>query len=430
MRFDTLAGWLDWQARLNPKSIELGLERVDAVWRALDVPDFTCPIVTVAGTNGKGSSVAFAEAILQSGGYRTGCYSSPHLIHYNERIRIDQLPVDDAAICDAFDAIDQARGEVSLTYFEFGTLAAFCLFAREPLDALVLEIGLGGRLDAVNLLDPDVALITSIGLDHQAWLGDDLEQIGSEKAGILRAGRPAVFSGRDMPASIAARAEQLGVDLRVAGKHFAVVRRAESWDLQCEQRPRRALPLPTMRGARQVDNAAGVLVALDCVADRLPLDQRAIRGGLLAANLPGRFEVRPGQPTWVLDVAHNPQAAGVLSDLLGDFFVPGQRLAVCGVLEDKDAAGIARALAGRFDAWHLVDLSAQPRGLSAQALAAAIAAETEEIPVLAQGALEQVLAGVSAQAGPDDVIVVFGSFLTVGATLAWLDDRDAGIPAA
>jgi dihydrofolate synthase/folylpolyglutamate synthase len=421
MRFDNLPGWLDWQAQLNPKSIVLGLDRVRAVWRVLGDQEFGCPILTIAGTNGKGSSAAFAEAILQAGGYRTGCYTSPHLVRYNERIRIDERPVDDAVLCDAFDAVDQARGEVPLTYFEFGTLAAFWLFARESLDALVLEIGLGGRLDAVNLLDPDVALITSIGLDHQQWLGDDVEQIGREKAGILRTERPAVFSGREMPASIAAQAETTQADLKVAGADYIVRRRAEGWELTVGKRVRRALPMPTMRGAYQLDNAAGVLVALDALADRLPLDQRAIRTGLLSAKLPGRFEVRPGQPTWVLDVAHNTQAAAALDDLLGGLFVPGKRLAVFGALEDKDVAAIAGLLSSRFDAWYLVDLSAQPRGLAASALQDAISATLGDVPCAVNNGPVDAFETVSAAAGPDDLVVVFGSFLTAGAAVEWLD---------
>ena len=217
MRFDNLAGWLDWQTSLYPRDIELGLERVGAVWDRLGAPALGGPVISVAGTNGKGSSVAFAEAILQAAGYRTACYSSPHLLHYNERIRLDQQAVDDGRICEAFERIDRARGDVPLTYFEFGTLAALCIFSDARPDAVILEVGLGGRLDAVNLIDPDVALITSIGLDHQDWLGSDLESIGSEKAGILRPDRPAVFSGRDMPESIRAHAARIGARLLVAG---------------------------------------------------------------------------------------------------------------------------------------------------------------------------------------------------------------------
>lgn len=421
MRFDNLAAWLDWQTHLHPKSIELGLDRVRTVWRSLGDHRFDCPILTVAGTNGKGSSNAFAEAMLQAGGYRTGCYTSPHLVRYNERIRIDGRPIDDRALCEAFDAVDRARGEVPLTYFEFGTLAAFWLFARESLDALILEVGLGGRLDAVNLLDPDVALITRIGLDHQGWLGDDVEQIGAEKAGILRAGRPAVFSGPEVPASIAARARSLGTDLKVAGVDYRVERRAQGWELVAAGQVRRALPSPAMRGARQVDNAAGVLVALDALSDRLPLDQRAVRVGLLSAKLAGRFEVRPGQPSWVLDVAHNPQAASVLDELLGDLYVPGRRLAVFGALDDKDVAGIAGALASRFDRWFTVDLSAQPRGLSGAALRDAIRDALGDVPCEPLGGPEMAFEAAAAAAEPDDLLVVFGSFLTVGAAIAWMD---------
>lgn len=421
MRFPSLAAWLDWQAGLHPKSIELGLDRVRAVWRALSVPRFDGPIITIAGTNGKGSSVALAEAILQAGGYRVGGYSSPHLVHYRERIRIDGQPVEDAAICEAFDAIDRARGDISLTYFEFGTLAAFWIFAQEDLDALVLEVGLGGRLDAVNLLDPDVALITTIALDHQAWLGDNLEKIGAEKAGILRSGRPAVYSGQAMPTSIGEHAARLGAVLYVADRDYRTVRRAESWDLLFNGRSRHALPLPTLRGRRQIDNAAGVLVALDCLSERLPLDQRAIRSGLLAAHLPGRFDVRPGQPTWVLDVAHNPDAAGVLDDLLGNLFVRGRRLAVFGALDDKDVAGIAEVLSRRFDAWYLVDLSDQPRGLSAAELSARLAASLGDMPRFVEGNAVETFEAAAAIAQPDDLVVVFGSFLTVGAAITWLD---------
>jgi dihydrofolate synthase/folylpolyglutamate synthase len=422
MRFDSLADWLDWQAGLSAKSIDLGLDRVRAVWDRLDVELGDVPILTVAGTNGKGSSVAFAEAILQAGGYRTGCYTSPHLIHYNERIRVDGSAVEDDTLCAAFDAVDRARGEVPLTYFEFGTLAAFWIFGEAPLDVLVLEIGLGGRLDAVNLLDPDVALITSIGLDHQDWLGDDIEQIGFEKAGILREGQPAVFSGRELPRSVRERAKQLDASLRVAGEDYKAVRRPESWDLQSASMTRRALPLPGMRGARQVDNAAGVLMALHAMASRLPLDQNAIRAGLLAARVPGRFDVRPGQPTWILDVAHNPQAAEVLNEMLGEMFVAGRRIALFGALKDKDVKGIVTALANRFDAWYLIDLSAESRGLSAASLAQRVAESLPVGTVIEAGEPREALDRVARDAQADDCVVVFGSFLTVGAAMAVLGD--------
>ena len=428
MRFDSLAAWLDWQAGLNPRAIELGLERVGRVWNALGRPAADAAVITVAGTNGKGSSVAFAEAILEAAGYRTGCYTSPHLQHYNERIRLGQKPVDDSQLCGVFDRIERARGDVPLTYFEFGTLAALCLFAAADLDAVVLEVGLGGRLDAVNLIDPDVSLITSIGLDHQDWLGDDLEAIGAEKAGIMREARPTVFSGPSMPRSIRSHARQVGARLSVAGEDYRVVRRPEGWDLISGDRVRRALPQPTMRGEVQIDNAAGVLVALDCLSERLPVDQRAVRAGLLSARLPGRFDVRPGSPTWVLDVAHNPQAATVLDTMLADYFVRGRRIAVCGMLQDKDAAGVVHALRRRFDAWYLVDLSDQPRGMTSSQMAAQVRPILGDAVLTVACGVEETLADVACMARPDDLVVVFGSFLTVGAAMTWLESD--GRPAA
>jgi dihydrofolate synthase/folylpolyglutamate synthase len=420
MRFDSLAAWLDWQAGLNPRSIDLGLDRVRLVWERLGAPRLDAAVITIAGTNGKGSSVAFAEAILHAGGYRSGCYTSPHLQHYNERIRVDQVPVDDALLCAAFERVDRARARVPLTYFEFGTLAALCIFSDARLDAVVLEVGLGGRLDAVNLIDPDVALITSIGLDHQDWLGTDRESIGVEKAGIMRGGRPAVFSGSDMPDSIRVQAQRLGARLLVAGVDYRVERNAHGWDLLVGEASRHSLPQPGMRGRVQIENAAGVLVALECLAAQLPLDQNAVRNGLLAARLPGRFDVRPGRPTWVLDVAHNPAAAAVLGDMLGDFFCKGRSIAVCGMLADKDAAGVAAVLAGRFDAWYLVDLSKEPRGMSAVQLAERIRPALGGTPVNIGSGVAQTMAEVAVNAGVDDRVVVFGSFLTVGAAMTWL----------
>jgi dihydrofolate synthase/folylpolyglutamate synthase len=421
MRFDSLAGWLDWQAGLNPRTIDLGLDRVRLVWQRLVSPTLDAAVITIAGTNGKGSSVAFAESILQAAGYRTGCYTSPHLLRYNERIRVDQEPVGDAAICAAFERIDQVRADLPLTYFEFGTLAALLIFAQAGLDAIVLEVGLGGRLDAVNLIDPDVALITGIGLDHQDWLGSDLESIGSEKAGIMRAGRPAVYSARTPPDSIRTRASAIGARLLVAGEDFKILRRAEGWDLLIGDTARHALPIPGMRGRVQIDNAGGVLVALECLSGQLPVDQRAVRAGLLAARLPGRFDVRPGRPTWLLDVAHNPQAAAVLDEMLGDYFTRGRVIAVFGMLGDKDAAGVAAALARRFDVWHLVDLSAQPRGLSATQLAGLVRPVLAGVPLTVGSDVGDVLAEIAEDAGQDDLVVVFGSFVTVGAAMAWLE---------
>jgi len=422
MRFDNLEAWLEWQAGLSPRAVDLGLERVRQVWHALGTPSLDAPVITVAGTNGKGSSVAFAEAILQQAGYCTGCYTSPHLQRYNERVRVDAAAVDDSTLCHAFDRIDRARGDTALTYFEFGTLAALVIFADAAVDAIVLEVGLGGRLDAVNLVDCDVALITQIGLDHQDWLGDDVEVIGREKAGVMRAGRPAVFSGSSMPSSIAAHAARIGAGLLVAGRDYQAERHGDAWNLLSAGTNRRALPYPLMRGSMQVDNAAGVVVALDCLRERLPLDAGAINAGLLAARLRGRFDVRPGRPTWIFDVAHNPQAAGRLDEMLADEDSPGQRIAVFGALEDKDVAGIGGALAQRFDRWCLVDLSSQPRGLPASVLRQYLAGTVDGDKLQVCGDVASTLGGLQAVA--DDQIVVFGSFLTVGAAMDWMDAQD------
>lgn len=422
MRFASLDAWLAWMAQPGGKAIELGLERVAEVWQRLGPPTLDGAVITVAGTNGKGSSVAFAEAILHAAGYSTGCYTSPHLLRYNERIRLDGRPVADEPICAAFERVDQARGEVRLTYFEFGTLAALCIFADAAPDALVLEVGLGGRLDAVNLIDPDVALISGIGLDHQDWLGPDLESIGREKAGIMRAGRPAVYAGRSMPRSIGAHAATIGAHLLVAGKDYRIERRGAEWDLHGPGRSRHALPLPGMRGPIQVDNAAGVLVALDCLGARLPLAQQAVRAGLLEARVRGRFEVHPGAPTWVLDVAHNPQAAEVLADTLGGLFRRGRRIAVCAMLADKDAEGVAEALAGRFDRWVIAGLDDANRGQSAAQLAARMQARLGTVPVSRAETLAEALALAAADAAADDQVVVFGSFITVGAAIDWLEN--------
>lgn len=423
MRFASLADWLDWQAGLHPKQIQLGLERVRGVWRALGDPPLDAPVITIAGTNGKGSCVAFADAILRAAGYRCGCYTSPHLLHYNERIRIDGEAADDARICAAFDRIDRARGDIPLTYFEFGTLAALLLFADAGLDAVVLEVGLGGRLDAVNLIDADVALITNIALDHEDWLGSDLESIGREKAGIMRAARPVVFGAADMPASIAEHAAAIGAELLRAGRDYRVQRASGQWQLVGTGVEHRALPEPGMHGRVQIDNAAGVLVALGQLAARLPIDAAAVRAGLRDARVAGRFDVRPGRPTWVLDVAHNPAAATVLDGQLDELAVAGDRIALCGMLADKDARGIASALRGRFDRWLTIDLSAQPRGRDATELAATLRDVLGDQRVDVGGSPPEVFATAAAAAGDDDQLVVFGSFVTVGAAMSWLERR-------
>lgn len=413
----SLVDWLAWQETLNPKGIELGLERVRAVWQSLGAPALAGTLITVGGTNGKGSVVAYCDAVLRAAGYRVGTYTSPHLQRYNERVHVDGAEVDDAALCQAFEAIDAARGDTPLTYFEFGTLAAFWLFSRAALDVVVLEVGLGGRLDAVNLVDADLAMVTSVDLDHQDWLGDDREAIGFEKAGIYRRGRPAICGDANPPQRLLAHASTVGADLQVAGRDFRAVRHGEHWDFEGRRGVRRGLPLPAMRGEHQLANAATMLAGLEAIAERLPVDQRAVREGLLAAQVAGRMEQVPGDPPWLLDVAHNPHAAGALASALADQFVPGRTIAVLAMLADKDAAGVVAALANRVDYWLLAGLDG-PRAMSGEQLRG-------QLPVELTGEvcerLEDALGRARALAGKGDRVLVLGSFLTVGAARDWLE---------
>ncbi len=294
--------------------------------------EIRCPVVTVAGTNGKGSTCAMLESILRCAGFRVGLYTSPHLVAYNERVRIDGNDATDAALIAAFDAVEDARvatrgtdgAPVALTYFEFGTLAALWLFARANLDVLVLEVGLGGRLDAVNVVDPDVAVLTSVAIDHVDYLGPTREDIGREKAGIFRAGRPAVCADPAPPASVVAAAQASGAQLLVIGRDYGYVNEGRQWRFRGPRGERFGLPVPALRGAYQLANAATVLAVLDLLHARLPVSAGAVREGLLAVTLPGRFQVLPGRPVTVLDVAHNPHAARALADALADMgYLPG-----------------------------------------------------------------------------------------------------------
>ena len=418
MRFQTLDQWLRWLESLNPARIELGLERVRAVWERLHsgAPPFT--VLTVAGTNGKGSCVAMLEAMLQAGGYRVGAYTSPHLLRYTERIRVQGQEVDEATLCAAFEQVESARGDVPLTYFEFGTLAAFLVFMEADLDAVVLEVGLGGRLDAVNVLDPDVALVASVGIDHVDWLGPDRESIGREKAGIFRAARPAVYAEPDIPDSVAAYAAELGAPLYVAGRDFQVEPAPGGWHWRGPDGSRHGLPHPALRGAIQLQNAAACLMALDRLSDRLPLSQDAVRAGLQQASLPGRFQVVRGDVDCILDVAHNPQGVEVLAANLRSLNVPGRVLAVWGMLETKDAAGVAARLGSVVNAWYLASLEREShRGLSAERLAEALG---KALPDARPALFDDVCAAVRqarADARSGDCILVFGSFHTVAAAL-------------
>ncbi len=416
MRFSTLDEWLSWQESLHPVGIDLGLERPGKVLRAmgLDRPFHT--VITVAGTNGKGSSVATLEAILIAAGYRVGCYTSPHLLRYTERIRLNGSEVDDGALCESFERIDQARGETSLTYFEFGTLAAFDLFARAELDVAVLEVGLGGRLDASNLLDADVALITAIDVDHAAWLGSDRETIALEKGGIMRPGRPAVCSDPQPPQSLIELAAEKGAALSLLGRDYQFTVSGDSWQWLAGRRQYDALPLPALRGSAQLQNAAGVLMVLERLHDRLPVTPRQVEQGLRSVALPGRFQIIAGEPTMILDVAHNPQSAEVLAANLQAMPVVGRTRAVVAMLADKDLPSTLRYLKGRVDDWYVAGL-ALPRGANDEAMRQALA-EIGEEGAASFTSVSEALAAARCEAAAEDRVVVFGSFYTVAEAMA------------
>jgi dihydrofolate synthase/folylpolyglutamate synthase len=417
MRFATLDAWLVWQESLHPKSIDLGLERVRRVYEALALPPQPPFTITVGGTNGKGSSVALLEAMLRAQGYRVGAFTSPHLLRYNERICVDGAPVEDEAICAAFERIDQARGETTLSFFEFGALAALEIFSQAGLDVQILEVGLGGRLDAVNLLDADAALIASIDLDHQEWLGETRDAIALEKAGILRPGRPAVCSDPNPPMALLRYAMEQGIELACLGRDYDYCRYKGYWRWYSGNLHLEDLPLPNLRGEHQLLNAAAAIRLLLDIHAKLPVGEGAMREGLASAHLQGRLHFLEGKTPILLDVAHNPQSVRVLAEHLAVEF-PGRRIhAVFAVMRDKDIAGVIQNIQAFIYDWRLAPLSL-PR-----------AAAVEELLELMRGmGVEQVLAGFAsaraafedavAQAQEGDLILVFGSFYLASEILA------------
>ena len=436
----TLAEWLTLQEAVHPKSIDLELTRVAAVARALGIEAPEFPVITVAGTNGKGSVVAHLEALFGALGASTGMFTSPHLLKYNERIRLKGREAADSELIAAFERIEAARGATTLTFFEYNTLAALVIFADRAVDVALLEVGLGGRLDATNLVAADVAVLVSVGFDHSDWLGGTLDLIGAEKAGIFRAGRPAVLGTPEMPASVAAAIESLGARAVIAERDFSWRLRGESWDYEGLELALRALPPSALAGSIQYRNAATALAAVEALARdagsraavrrlaaRLaPLEEGAVSGALRAVRLPGRFQVVPGEVEWILDIAHNPPAAEVLSRQLRERAMPGaeggeraraRTFAVIGVLADKDAGGIAAALAGLIDHWIVCTLPGA-RGSSAGQLAERLGRPRGEIQLA-----DSVTAGCElarAAARPGDRVVVCGSVHTVGPALEWL----------
>jgi dihydrofolate synthase/folylpolyglutamate synthase len=420
----TLSGWLAYLETLHPKTIALGLERVRAVYERLSIAP-VCPVVTVGGTNGKGSTSAFLERMLSAGGYRVGLYASPHLLRYNERVRIAGGEADDAALCAAFAAVEDVRGDTPLTYFEFGTLAALWLFVRSRLDALVLEVGLGGRLDAVNIIDADVAVVTTVAIDHIDYLGPTREDIAREKAGIFRAGHVAVCADRDPPAALIGQAQAIGARLLRLGAEFGYVAQANQWRYFGPGGARHGLPYPALRGNYQLANAAAALTALDALHARLPVPMGAVREALVSIELPGRFQVLPGRPVTVLDVAHNEQAALALSDNIAAMGFHPKTVAVFGCMADKDIDAVIAALKPRVDRWLIASLP-PPRGATSALLHARLtglgvapdAILSYEDPATAYRAAREMVTEA-------DRIIVFGSFLTVAAALAQVSGRGA-----
>lgn len=407
----TLDGWLERIERLHYRTIDLSLDRVRAVADRLAI-GFDCPVFTVGGTNGKGSTCAMLESILRAAGYRAGLYTSPHLLRFSERARIAGEVVGDEALIEQFDAVERSRGETSLTYFEFTTLAILRLFMAGRLDAVILEVGLGGRLDATNIVDADCAVVTSVDLDHMDYLGPTREHIGYEKAHIYRRGRPAICSDPQPPESLLEVAHDLGADLWLLGRDFNYQGDRQQWAYGGRKVRRAGLPHPALRGANQLLNASGVLASLEALSQRLPVSQQAVRQGLLNVELAGRFQVLPGRPAVILDVAHNPHATAVLAKNLDNMGFYPRTLAVLGMLRDKDAAGVIDKVADRIDHWYLGG-TAGPRGLSGQALADILHGRRPEAAVESFDDIGAAYDAAHRAAAADDRIVVFGSFLTV-----------------
>jgi dihydrofolate synthase/folylpolyglutamate synthase len=418
----SLDQWLAYQTQVHPQAIDLGLDRLRVVLERLQWQQPRVPVISIAGTNGKGSVSAYCAAILSAAGYRVGTFTSPHLRVYQERIRVHDRLVRADELIAAFEKIEVARGSVALTFFEFNALAAFLIFEAARLDAWVLEIGMGGRLDAVNVIDPDVAVVTSIGLDHQEYLGNTLEAIAGEKAGIFRAGRTAVIGGREPSPALESAARAIKAPLKRLAIEYNYILDGSGWRYRGTHWDLPHLPAPALLGDIQFTNAATAIAALEEVAPHLKIAAGAVAQGLREVRLLGRFQmIKPAaaSPVWILDVAHNPDAARVLARNLKANPISGRTSAVFGVLADKDAAGIADILDDSIDAWWCVPLDGA-RGRSGEELANEVRGKVSSGVIAAAGVAAGCAAALAA-AGSEDRIVVFGSFHTVGPALDWLE---------
>lgn len=411
----SLTDWLDRIEGLHTAAIDLGLERVAQVRDRMQL-NLDFPVILVGGTNGKGSTCAFVEAIYRSSGYLTGLYTSPHILDYNERVRVGGRDADDAELIDAFEHVEAARGDISLTYFEYGTLAALHVFCKRAVDVAILEVGLGGRLDAVNIFEPACSVVVSVDIDHVEYLGNDREAIGYEKAGIFRPGRPAVCADDEPPASLIGHADSIGADLRLIGRDFGYTSTDTGWQFWNCAGKLAGLPLPALRGSRQIDNAAAALECVRALHQQVPVEMAALRNGLLSARVAARFQVLPGTPTVILDVAHNVAAAQVLAANLKNMPCSGRTLAVFGVLQDKEIDRIASVLAGQVDQWYACGLPV-PRGATTAQISNGLLQATTPDRVACFENAASALAAARDTARESDRIVVFGSFYTVSEAL-------------
>ncbi len=418
MRFEHLKEWLDWQETLHSKKIELGLERIAEVANNMGVGKPKYNTIVVAGTNGKGSIVSTLESIYHHAGYRVGAYTSPHLIHYNERIRINQKNIDDDSLCTAFNKVDEARKNTSLSYFEFGTLAAMQIFNDSELDIAIYEVGLGGRLDAVNILDSDVAIISSIGIDHVQWLGDTRELIAFEKAGVFRADHFAICGDANPPNSLIEHAKKLGTEIYFIDQDYSFkVHEDNSWSFHSESLRWDNLPKPNLHGEIQIRNAATALMGLNQIDDKLPVTRESVERGLLNISLPGRFQRIQSTCEIILDVAHNLDSAKVLAANLRELKPATKTIAIFAVLSDKDVHGIIEAVGGLFDEWHISQL-ASDRTLDKESLKKQLDNCCHDCVIYTHSSIAEAYNAVKSDAGESTRIVVFGSFLTVAEVLS------------
>ncbi|WP_373988324.1 bifunctional tetrahydrofolate synthase/dihydrofolate synthase [Duganella sp. BuS-21] len=416
----TLPAWLALlESRHAETVINMGLDRVLAVKERLQL-GFSCPVIMVAGTNGKGSTCAMLESVLMRAGYKVGLYIKPHFLDFNERARINGELASDEVLVSAFNAVEAARGATTLTYFEFTTLAIMKLLSAAGMDVVILEVGLGGRLDAVNIVDADVSIVTSVDIDHTDYLGDTREKIGFEKAGIFRAGKTAICSDPVPPQSLIDHAEAIGADLWLMGRDYNYSGDKQQWNYGGRNQRRNSLAYPSLRGANQILNACAVLAALEALKLVLPVGAQEVRTGLVTVELPGRFQVLPGRPTIILDVAHNPHAAAALNQNLGNMGFHRYTYAVFGAMQDKDIDGVIAAMSEHIDHWCLATLPS-PRSASASELAAKVPLvqpERDERTIHVFDDPGAAYANAVGRAGEDDRIVVFGSFLTVAGVMA------------